>query len=82
MRTVKTLTRAMGANLEMPKPGQKSKARAYGIFGMIAFAGIMIPSAVMVGYITYLLSNLLMFFGQRSYALISMIHIISAYLNS
>ncbi len=79
MRTVKTLTKALGANLEMPKPGQKSKARAYGIFGMIAFAGIMIPSAVMVGYITYLLSNLLMFFGQRSYALISMIHIISAF---
>jgi len=79
MRTVKTLTRAMGANLEMPKPGQKNKARAYGVFGMIAFAGIMVPSAVMVGYITYMLSNLLMFFGERCYALISLVHIISAF---
>ena len=79
MGTVRTVSKALGANFEMPRPGSKGKARTYGIFGFIAFGGIMIPSAVLVGYITYLLSNLLMYFGDRSYALISLIHIISAF---
>ena len=79
MGTVRTIGKALGANFEMPRPGSKGKARTYGIFGFIAFGGIMIPSAVLVGYITYLLSNLLMYFGDKSYALISLIHIISAF---
>lgn len=79
MGTVRTVNKALGANFEMPRPGSKGKARTYGIFGIVAFGGIMIPSAVLVGYITYLLSNLLMYFGDRSYALISLIHIISAF---
>ena len=80
MRTVKSIGKALGADLTMPKPGKKSrKARAYGLLGFFAFAGIMVPASIMVGYITYLLSNLLMFFGERSYALISLVHIISAF---
>ena len=79
MRTVKTLYKAFGASLEMPRPESNGKARVYGVFGFIAFALIFIPSSILVGYITYLLSNLLMFFGERSYALISLVHIISAF---
>jgi len=63
----------------MPRPGSAGKARAYSIFGIIVFALIMVPSAVLVGYITYLLSNLLMILGNGTYALISLVHIISAF---
>ena len=79
MKTIRALYRAQGAGLEMPKPGSPGRARTYAIFGIVAAVLILVPSTVLVGYITYLLSNLLMFFGERSYALTSMIHIISAF---
>ena len=79
MRKLFALYRAFGVSLEMPKPDSAGKARTYSIFGIIVFALIMVPSSILVGFITYILSNLLMFFGNKDYALISLTHIISSF---
>lgn len=63
----------------MPRPESAGKARTYAIFGLIVFGVIMVPSAIMVGCITYMLSNLSMLVGDTSYGLISLVHIISAF---
>ncbi|MBR2524402.1 MAG: hypothetical protein IKE53_08210 [Clostridiales bacterium] len=79
MRTIRALYKAFGLSLEMPKPDSAGKARTYSVFGIIVFALIMVPSSILVGYITYLLSNLLMFFGNKDYALVSLTHIINSF---
>ncbi|MCR5059416.1 MAG: hypothetical protein K6A80_00135 [Saccharofermentans sp.] len=79
MDRVRTLLRAFGMIFEMARPEQDKKARAYGIFSIIIFLAIMVPSCIMVGYITYRLSNLMMIFGEKEYALVSLTNIISAF---
>ncbi|SCW60659.1 ABC-2 type transport system permease protein [Ruminococcaceae bacterium YRB3002] len=79
MRSFRALYRASGAGFEMPKPDSPKKAKAYATFGLVAFLLILVPSTIGVGYIVYMLSNLLLYFGERSYALVSLMHIISAF---
>ena len=79
MRRSYTLYKAFASNLEMPKPDGDKKKRNYTVFGMIAFFGIMVPVSVLVGYMTYALTNLLFEFGGNTYALLSELHIISAF---
>ena len=79
MRRSYTLYKAFSSNLEMPKPDGDKKKRKYTIFGIIAFFGIMVPVSVLVGYITYAMTELLFRFGGNTYALLSELHIISAF---
>ena len=59
MNKTRALYKAFSSNLEMPRPNGEKKVRLYNRFGMIAFIGIMLPIAVVVGYITYVLTDLL-----------------------
>ena len=79
MNRSSALYKAFASNLEMPKPDGDKKRRNYTIFGMVAFFGIMVPTSVLVGYVTYALTDLLFAFGGNNYALLSELHIISAF---
>lgn len=79
MGKTRSLYKAFSSNLEMPKPNKETKAKTYNRFGMIAFIGIMVPISVIVGYITYVLTDLLYVFNGNSYGLLSELDIISAF---
>jgi ABC-2 type transport system permease protein len=63
----------------MPKPNGEKKKKIYNRFGMIAFIGIMVPVSVLVGYITYVLTDLLYVFDGNSFGLLSELDLISAF---
>ena len=79
MNKTRSLYKAFSSNLEMPKPNGEKKQKIYTRFGMIAFLGIMVPVSVVVGYITYVLTNLLYMFDGNSYGLLSELDLISAF---
>lgn len=79
MNKTRSLYKAFSSNLEMPKPNGGKKQKIYTRFGMIAFLGIMVPVSVVVGYITYVLTNLLYMFDGNSYGLLSELDLISAF---
>ncbi len=79
MNKTRSLYKAFSSNLEMPKPNGEKKEKLYTRFGMIAFIGIMIPVSVLVGYVTYALTNLLYEFNGDSYGLLSELDLISAF---
>lgn len=65
-------------NSEMPMPKKGLKGSIYFSFALIALSCIMIPCCIIVGYITDILSQALMTSGNRTDALLSEIHLISA----
>ena len=79
MNKTRALYRAFGSNLEMPKPNGDKKKKIYTGFGIVAFIGIMVPVSVIVGYITYILTDLLFVFDGNSYGLLSELDLISAF---
>jgi len=79
MNKARALYKAFGSNLEMPKPSGGEKVKLYNRFGMIAFIGIMVPVSVIVGYVTYVLTDLLYLFNGNSYGLLSELDLISAF---
>ena len=79
MSKTRSLYKAFSSNLEMPKPSGEKKVKIYNRFGMIAFIGIMLPISVLVGYITYVLTDLLYRFDGNSYGLLSELDLISAF---
>ena len=79
MNKTRALYKAFSSNLEMPKPNGEKKVKIYNRFGMIAFIGIMVPISVAVGYITYILTDLLYVFDGNSYGLLSELDLISAF---
>ena len=79
MNKTRSLYKAFSSNLEMPKPNGEKKQKIYNRFGMIAFIGIMVPVSVLVGYITYVLTDLLYVFDGNSFGLLSELDLISAF---
>ena len=79
MSKTRSLYKAFSSNLEMPKPSGEKKVKLYNRFGMIAFIGIMVPVSIIVGYVTYVLTDLLCKFDGFSYGLLSEIDLISAF---
>ncbi|MBR5358307.1 MAG: hypothetical protein IK128_03735 [Clostridiales bacterium] len=79
MNKTGALYRAFKSNLEMPKPNGEKKVKIYNRFGMIAFIGIMVPVSVIVGFVTYALTDLLSMFEDNTYGLLSELDIISAF---
>ena len=63
----------------MPKPNGEKKVKIYNRFGMIAFIGIMLPISILVGYITFVLTDLLFAFNGNGYGLLSELDLISAF---
>ena len=63
----------------MPKPNGEKKVKIYNRFGIIAFIGIMVPVSVLVGYITFVLTDLLFTFDGNAYGLLSELDLISAF---
>ena len=74
-----SLYKAFSSNLEMPKPNGEKKTKLYNRFGMIAFIGIMVPISVVVGYVTYVLTDLIYMFDGNSYGLLTELDLISAF---
>ncbi|MBR1797995.1 MAG: hypothetical protein IJ757_08320 [Clostridiales bacterium] len=79
MNRTYTLYKAFGSNLEMPKPSGDRRKKLYSRFGMIAFVGIMVPVSVLVGFVSYILTDLLYQFDGSTYGLLSELHMISAF---
>lgn len=79
MNKTRALYKAFSSNLEMPKPNGEKKVKLYNRFGMIAFIGIMLPVAVIVGYMTYALTNFLYMFDGNAYGLLAELDLISAF---
>ena len=79
MNKTRALYKAFSSNLEMPKPNGEKKVKIYNRFGMIAFIGIMVPVSVIVGYVTYVITDLLYLFNGNSYGLLSELDLISAF---
>ena len=79
MNKTRALYKAFSSNLEMPKPNREKKVKLYNRFGMIAFIGIMLPVAVVVGYMTYALTNFLYMFDGNAYGLLAELDLISAF---
>ena len=79
MNKTLSLYKAFKSNLEMPKPNGEKKTKLYNRFGMIAFIGIMIPVSVVVGYVTYALTDLIYMFDGNSYGLLTELDLISAF---
>ena len=74
-----SLYKAFSSNLEMPKPNGEKRVKLYNRFGIVAFVGIMLPISVAVGYVTYVLTDLLFMFDGNSYGLLSELDLISAF---
>lgn len=74
-----SLYKAFSSNLEMPKPNGEKRVKLYNRFGVIAFVGIMLPISAAVGYVTYVLTDLLFMFDGNSYGLLSELDLISAF---
>ncbi len=79
MNKARALYKAFSSNLEMPRPNGEKKVKLYNRFGMIAFIGIMVPVSVIVGYVTYVLTDLLYLLDGNSYGLLSELDLISAF---
>lgn len=79
MNKTRSLYKAFGSNLEMPKPDSDTKKKIYSRFGMIAFIGIMIPVSIIAGYVTYAVTDMLYQFGGSTYALLSELDLLSAF---
>ena len=79
MNKTRALYKAFSSNLEMPKPNGEKKVKIYNRFGMIAFIGIMVPISVIVGYVTFVITDLLYLFNGNSYGLLSELDLISAF---
>ena len=79
MNNVRTLFNVYRANFEMPTPKKGLKGSLYLAFGLIAFSCIMLPCCLIVGYITYIMSLALMVENNTMNALLSEVHIISAF---
>ena len=79
MSNVRTLFNVYRANFEMPTPKKGIKGSLYAAFGLIAFTCIMLPCCLIVGYITYIMSLALMVEQHTINALLSEVHIISAF---
>lgn len=79
MNKTRSLYKAFSSNLEMPKPNGEKKVKIYNRFGMIAFIGIMLPISILVGYITFVLTDLLFAFNGNGYGLLSELDLISAF---
>ena len=79
MNKTRSLYKAFSSNLEMPKPNGEKKVKIYNRFGMIAFIGIMVPVSIIVGYVTYTLTDLLYWFDGNAYGLLSELDLISAF---
>ena len=63
----------------MPKPTGEKKVKLYNRFGMIAFIGIMVPVSIVIGYVTYALTNLMYGFDGNAYGLLTEFDLISAF---
>jgi ABC-2 type transport system permease protein len=79
MNKTRSLYKAFSSNLEMPKPTGEKKVKLYNRFGMIAFIGIMVPVSIVIGYVTYALTNLMYGFDGNAYGLLTEIDLISAF---
>ena len=79
MNKARSLYKAFSSNLEMPKPNGEKKVKLYNRFGMIAFIGIMVPVSLLVGYVTYVLTDFLYILDGNSYGLLTELDIISAF---
>lgn len=79
MNKTRALYKAFSSNLEMPKPNGEKKVKIYNRFGIIAFIGIMVPVSILVGYVTYVLTDLLFMFDGNAYGLLSELDLISAF---
>lgn len=79
MNNVRTLFNVYRANFEMPTPKKGLKGSLYLSFGLIAFFCIMLPCCLIVGYMTYIMSLALMVEHNTINALLSEVHIISAF---
>ena len=66
MNKTRSLYKAFSSNLEMPKPNGEKKVKIYNRFGIIAYFGIMLPISVLVGYITFVLTDLLFTFSGNA----------------
>ena len=79
MNKARALYKAFSSNLEMPRPNGEKKVKLYNRFGMIAFIGIMVPVSLIVGYVTYVLTDFLYILDGNSYGLLTELDIISAF---
>ena len=79
MNKTRSLYKAFSSNLEMPKPTGEKKVKLYNRFGMIAFIGIMVPVSIVIGYVTYALTDLMYGFDGNTYGLLTEIDLVSAF---
>ena len=79
MNKTRALYKAFSSNLEMPKPNGEKKVKLYNRFGIIAFVGIMLPISFLIGYITYVLTDLLFAFDGNVFGLLTELDLISAF---
>ena len=79
MDNIRRLFHVYRANFEMPTPKKGVKGSLYLSFGLIAFFCIMLPCCLIVGYMTYIMSMALMVENLTINALLSEVHIISAF---
>ena len=79
MKKILMLTRALLFNQEMGRPAQQRKNRMYKWFGVFAMTCIIIPCCVIVGILTWLMTQALIETGGREQGLLFVMHFMAVF---
>ena len=79
MRKILMLTKALLSNQEMGRPAQQKKNRMYRCFGIFAMACILIPCCVIVGILTWLMTQALIEAGGNEQGLLFVMHFMAVF---
>ena len=70
MKKIWMLTKAIICNEEMENPADDTKGKLYRIFGILAILLIIVPSCLIVGFISYLMTLALIESGSNQEGLL------------
>lgn len=77
MKKIWMLTKAIICNEEMENPADDTKGKLYRIFGILAILLIIVPSCLIVGFISYLMTLALIESGSNQEGLLFILHFLS-----
>lgn len=77
MRKIRMLTKAILWNEEMERPSEQKKGKLYRVFGVMAMLCIIVPSCLIVGGISYLMTLALVEAGSSYEGFLFLLHFLS-----
>ena len=79
MKNILSLVKVLMKNSEMPTPKKGTKGALYRSLGIIAVCCILIPCCLIVGFVSYIMTQALIAANAPASGLLAELHIISAF---